>query len=238
MITGWTQTKWGMLATLEYGKALRDYRERSTGYQVFGTNGPIGWYDTAMASGPGVIVGRKGAYRGVHFSPMPFSVIDTAYYLKPKPEAEIDMSWAYFQLLTIDINRLDTGAAIPSLSRDVFYEIPVSLPPIETQRRIASILGAYDDLIEVNRRRIAVLEETAQGLFEEWFVRFRFPGHEQIAMVEHTPNDWHLVKVGAVLQKFRRPAKVKNRSMSREGSFPALTKEPISLVATRIIPML
>lgn len=61
------------------------------------------------------------------------------------------------------------------------------LPPLETQRRIASILGAYDDLIEVNRRRIAVLEEMARGLFEEWFVRFRFPGHEAVPLLD-TPD--------------------------------------------------
>ncbi|MBN9478917.1 MAG: restriction endonuclease subunit S [Bordetella sp.] len=61
------------------------------------------------------------------------------------------------------------------------------LPPLDTQRRIASILGAYDDLIEVNRRRVAVLEEMARGLFEEWFVRFRFPGHESVPLVA-TPD--------------------------------------------------
>lgn len=55
----------------------------------------------------------------------------------------------------------------------------VPVPPLREQRRIASILGAYDDLIEVNRRRIAVLEEMARRLFEEWFVHFRFPGHDQ-----------------------------------------------------------
>jgi type I restriction enzyme S subunit len=190
----WKQTRWGKLAGLEYGKALRDYRDSQTGFRVFGTNGPIGWFCTAMAPGPGVIVGRKGAYRGVHFSPTPFSVIDTAYYLKPKSDEEIDMLWAYFQLRTIDINRLDSGAAIPSLSREVFYEIPVLLPPIETQRRIASILGAHDDLIEVNRRRVVVLEEMARGLFEEWFIRFRFPGHEGLEIHETAegpiPEGW------------------------------------------------
>ena len=61
------------------------------------------------------------------------------------------------------------------------------LPPLETQQRIAAILGAYDDLIEVNRRRVAVLEEMARGLFEEWFVRFRFPGHEEVPILD-TPE--------------------------------------------------
>lgn len=63
----------------------------------------------------------------------------------------------------------------------------VPAPDLDTQRRIASILEVYDDLIEVNRRRIAVLEEMARGLFEEWFVRFRFPGHEAVA-IENTPD--------------------------------------------------
>lgn len=61
------------------------------------------------------------------------------------------------------------------------------LPPLDTQRRLACILGAYDDLIEVNRRRVAVLEEMARGLFEEWFVRFRFPGHENVPILD-TPS--------------------------------------------------
>ena len=57
------------------------------------------------------------------------------------------------------------------------------------QRRIASILGAYDDLIEVNRRRIATLEEMARRLFDEWFVRFRFPGHEGHSIIETANGD-------------------------------------------------
>lgn len=72
------------------------------------------------------------------------------------------------------------------------FEIPC--PPFEEQVRIASILGAYDDLIEVNRQRIGLLEEMARRLFEEWFVRFRFPGHEGHATVETTegplPKGW------------------------------------------------
>lgn len=69
----------------------------------------------------------------------------------------------------------------------LFRQALIPIPPLETQRRIAGILGAYDDLIEVNRRRVAVLEEMARGLFEEWFVRFRFPGHEQVPLLV-TPN--------------------------------------------------
>lgn len=83
--------------------------------------------------------------------------------------------------------KLGYGAAQPNISPKLIASVEIPLPPLETQHRIASILGAYDDLIEVNRRRIAVLEEMARGLFEEWFVRFRFPGHEAVPILD-TPD--------------------------------------------------
>lgn len=79
------------------------------------------------------------------------------------------------------------GAAQQNLNATLIKQFLLPAPPLSTQRRIASILGAYDDLIEVNRRRIAVLEEMARGLFEEWFVRFRFPGHEAVPILD-TPD--------------------------------------------------
>lgn len=76
---------------------------------------------------------------------------------------------------------------------------PVRLPPMPIQRRIASILGAYDDLIAVNRRRIAVLEEVARRVFEEWFVHFRYPGSEEVHVAEgQLPKDWKQSRVANV----------------------------------------
>ncbi|RQR37438.1 restriction endonuclease subunit S [Burkholderia sp. Bp9131] len=82
---------------------------------------------------------------------------------------------------------LVVAGAQRNLSVGTIKKFPILLHPYETQRRIAGILGAYDDLIEANRRRIAVLEEMARGLFTEWFTRLRFPGHEDVAM-EDTPE--------------------------------------------------
>jgi type I restriction enzyme S subunit len=81
-------------------------------------------------------------------------------------------------------------------------EMPISVPPLSTQRRIASILSAYDDLIENNTRRIAILEEMARRIFEEWFVRFRFPGHESVRMVESelglVPEGWSVKRLDEI----------------------------------------
>jgi type I restriction enzyme S subunit len=136
---GWRACQWGDIATLEYGKSLRDYAGADGPFRVFGTNGPIGWHTEALCDGAGIVIGRKGAYRGVHYSAKPFYVIDTAFYLKPKEP--IDLKWAYYELLKCDINGMDSGSAIPSTSRADFYSIPVCLPSPD-------ILQAYGRLIQ------------------------------------------------------------------------------------------
>ena len=166
----WRTARWGDLATLEYGKSFRDYDSPAGPYRVYGTNGPIGWHSEPLCPYASVIIGRKGAYRGVHYSPRPFFVIDTAFYLKPK--VALDTRWAYYQLLTQDINGMDSGTAIPSTSRGDFYGLSVEVPPLPEQRAIAHVLGTLDDKIELNRRMNETLEEMARALFKSWFVDF------------------------------------------------------------------
>ena len=77
----------------------------------------------------------------------------------------------------------------------------VTVPDLPTQKRIADILSAYDDLIENNNRRIALLEKAAQELYKEWFVRFRFPGYENTEFVEKRPFGW----IVSAYEKFKAP---------------------------------
>lgn len=166
----WQYLKWGDLATLEYGKGLRNCQNAVGKYRVFGTDGPIGWHNEPLCNHDSVIVGRKGAYRGIHYSPNPFYVIDTAFYLKPK--ANFDMRWAYYELLTHDINSMDSGSAIPSTSRESFYQLPVKVPTLPEQRAIAHVLGTLDNKIELNRKMNETLEAMARAIFKSWFVDF------------------------------------------------------------------
>ena len=211
-VHNWSEKLWRDVATLEYGKGLRG-EMRQGPVPVFGTNGQIGWHDKPLCPRPGVVIGRKGAYRGVHYSPKPFHVIDTAFYLRPK--VDLDARWAYFNLLTQDINGMDSGSAIPSTSREEFYSLPVSVPPIDEQRAIAHILGTLDDKIELNRRMNETLEAVARTLFKSWFVDFepvraKMAGRgtglaDQIADLfpstfdnEHNPHGWSRVSLAAL----------------------------------------
>jgi type I restriction enzyme S subunit len=101
------------------------------------------------------------------------------------------------QSFTNYIRPIVTGINVPHISPGQIRDFKFILPPLAAQRHIASILSAYDDLIENNTRRIAILEEMARRIYEEWFVRFRFPGHEQVKRVESElgliPEGWKVV---------------------------------------------
>ncbi len=85
---------------------------------------------------------------------------------------------------------LFTGSTIKHLPREKLAKVEIEFPQLEVQRRIADVLSAYDDLIANNRRRMALLEESARLLYREWFVRLRFPGHEHTHIVNGLPHGW------------------------------------------------
>ena len=144
--------KMGDLFTLEYGKPVVD-KECTDGYvPVFGTNGQIGTSHLApLCNHPSIIVGRKGAYRGVHYSDKPFSVIDTAFYIELLNDI-VDIKWLYYKLLTYDINSMDSGSAIPSTDRYQIYSLPIDVPSINTQKKTVEILDSINNKIAINNR--------------------------------------------------------------------------------------
>ena len=83
-----------------------------------------------------------------------------------------------------------SGATVNRIPIAMFPDIEVSFPGLNEQVEIADILADYDDLIENNRRRIALLEESARLLHREWFVHFRFPGHEHYRIIDGIPEGW------------------------------------------------
>ena len=162
---------WGELITLEYGKPVKDKESTDGKVPVYGTNGQIGTsHLPAQCKHPSFILGRKGAYRGVHYSDCPFSAIDTAFYAEPLTD-RIDLKWAYYKFLTYDINGMDSGSAIPSTDRYQIYSIEVEVPPLEKQRKIVAVLDCIDRKININQKVNDNLEQQAAALFSSLYNR-------------------------------------------------------------------
>lgn len=197
----WRETTLGEIITLQRGHDLTEVDRTLGTVPVIGSAGQNGWHNVAKAKGPGVTVGRSGASAGVvTYVREDFWPHNTALYVKDFKGN--DPLFVAFMLRTLPLAELNSGAAQPSLNRNFLYPVPVRVPDVVEQRRIAGILGAYDDLIEVNRRRVAVLEDMARGLFDEWFVRLRFPGHESVPL-RNTPDGplpegWRFSSLGEV----------------------------------------
>ena len=159
--------QWGDLITLEYGKPIKDKESVDGPIPVYGTNGQIGTsHLKPLCEHPSFILGRKGAYRGVHYSDTPFSVIDTAFYAQSISD-KVDLKWAYYKFLTYDINRMDSGSAIPSTDRYEIYSINVDLPDLATQRKVVSVLELLDNKIQDNNKINDNLEQQAQAVFRQ-----------------------------------------------------------------------
>lgn len=109
-------------------------------------------------------------------------------------EKRIYPRFLYYSMKSRDFyNQADSvalGAAQRTISLTALKRMNIFVPPLETQNRIASILSAYDDLIENNQKQIKLLEEAAQRLYKEWFVDLRFPGHEDVKIVDGVPEGW------------------------------------------------
>ena len=111
--------------------------------------------------------------------------------------------YLYYYLGTMEsvdwLEKNAVGSTMLNLSTEIVSRFPLACPDIRTQEKIASVLTAYDDLIENNRRRIALLEEAARLLYREWFVHFRFPGHEHVKIIDGLPEGWERRTLGSIL---------------------------------------
>jgi type I restriction enzyme S subunit len=111
-----------------------------------------------------------------------------------RPHIGLDNRFLYYFFLQMGhtgrFATLFTGATIKHLPREKLAKVEIDVPPFLIQQQIAETLSAYDDLIENNRRRIKLLEESARLLYKEWFVHLRFPGHEHAKIINGLPQGW------------------------------------------------
>ena len=133
----------------------------------------------------------------------------------------LDRDFAYYALKTLEQHFFNSGsgAAIQNINTDILRQAKIPYPPLPVQQRIASILSAYDELIENSQRRIKILEAMARGLYREWFVHFRFPGHENHPRVASAlgeiPREWGV----KTIQDFGKVVTGKTPSKANAGFF-------------------
>ena len=116
------------------------------------------------------------------------------------------------------------GSTRDNISPNHIRLTPIPFPPFPIQRKIAAVLSAYDDLIENNTRRIKILEEMASVIYREWFVEFRFPGHEQVEMVESglIPQGWEVVRTEQIIKRVQSGKKYNQKTAEQAGNIPVL----------------
>ena len=188
------QIKWG-----DTSKTKAAYTDE--GYPAFSASGRDGYMPHFDHDGPGIVLSAIGAQCGkTWYTDGKWSCIKNTISIRPKQD-KADGRYIYYQTQTPDLWPI-RGAAQPFISQTDARAVEIDLPDLPTQRRIAGILSAYDDLIENNLRRIRILEEMAQSLYREWFVHFRFPGHESVPLVDSPlgpiPDGWEVKSLGEV----------------------------------------
>lgn len=178
--------------TLQRGFDLPKSERRGGPYPVMGAAQRQGYHAEHKVDGPVVTTGRSGTLGEVLFEAGRAWPLNTALWVKDF-KGNVPR-YVYYFLKTLKLDEYNSGAGVPTLNRNHLDELPLRVHEVPTQRRIAAILSAYDDLIEVNTRRIAILEEMARQVYEEWFVRGRGDGWPEVPLGEivgsHIGGGW------------------------------------------------
>ncbi|ABF46310.1 restriction modification system DNA specificity domain [Deinococcus geothermalis DSM 11300] len=168
----WIDTTVGEIAPFSYGKGLPERERKQTGsVPVYGSNGIVGFHDSALTGGPTIVIGRKGTVGAVHYSPIPCWPIDTTFFVSDSDRSLV--RYSYYLLKSLGLENMNADSAVPGLNRDAAHARIVLIPRDKAeQRAIAHILGTLDDKIELNRKQSETLEAMARALFKAWFVDF------------------------------------------------------------------
>jgi type I restriction enzyme, S subunit len=177
--------------------SINEFRERYTHFAVE-------LNDIVIASS-GNTYGKIGRVRFNHL-PLMMNTSVVRFHSADKKILDDDYLYSFLRshLFMNQVEMFVVGSAQPNFGPIHLKQMKIPLPPLETQRKIAAVLSAYDDLIENNTRRIKLLEEAAQSLYREWFVEFRFPGCEDVLLVESDmgiiPEGWEIIPLGEILR--------------------------------------
>ena len=187
----WETLQLGEFLTLKRGYDLPSSQRKEGDVPIVSSSGITGRHNVAKVEGPGVVTGRYGTLGEVFFVDEDYWPLNTALYVQDFKGNNRRFS-AYF-LKSVLAGTTSDKAAVPGVNRNDLHARKVTVTrDTGQQSAIASILSAYDDLIENNRRRIQLLEQAARLLYREWFVHLRFPSHEHVTITDGVPEGWEM----------------------------------------------
>lgn len=192
----WKTTKLKEFVTLKRGYDLPHNKSREGNYPVITSTNIRGYHDEYKVDSPVVTVGRSGSIGKVQIVNKKAWPLNTTLYVKDSKGNNIN--FIYYFLQTMGLEQFNSGAGVPTLNRNHIGLLKIKIPDIKQQKKIANVLSTYDKLIENNNRRIEVLEQTAEEIYKEWFVRMRFPGYENTKFEKGIPEGWEVKKIGDI----------------------------------------
>jgi len=195
---GWATVRLGDVCSFEYGKALKaELRHKEGKFPVLGSNGCVGFHDTYLVNGPGVVIGRKGAAGEISFVGKNFWPIDTTYFLKLNKD--LSLLYFYFLLKSLRLNQFEKSTAIPGLNRNDAYDQRIPLPPLPEQHHIVAkieeLFSSLDKGIESLKTAQQQLKVYRQAVLK-WAVEGRLT-NENVKEGE-LPEGWKWVKLKVV----------------------------------------
>lgn len=206
----WSEETLGSIVSFKTGKLDSNAAKPDGDYPFFTCSQETFRTDTFSFDTECILLGgnnANGIYPLKYYSGK-FDAYQRTYVIRSLDKNRLINRFLYYALrpkLEL-LKNFSTGVSTKFLTLSILKGIDIELPPLPTQQKIASILSAYDDLIENNTRRIKILEEMAQTIYTEWFVKFRFPGHEKVKMVDSelgmVPEGWEVCCLGEVLHFF------------------------------------
>jgi type I restriction enzyme S subunit len=196
----WHQCELGEVITLKRGYDLPKQNRDPGPFPIISSAGVTGYHSAAKVKGPGVVTGRYGTLGEVFYCEQDFWPLNTSLYVQDF-KGNDPRFIAYF-MRNLNFVTRNAAGAVPGVNRNHLHAMQVHIPTPSIQRQIAAILSGYDDLIENNLRRIQIVEEMARVLYREWFVHFRFPGHEQLprlaSLLGDIPKGWEVKPLGEI----------------------------------------
>lgn len=178
---------------LNRGFDLPDSQIEEGKYPVVASTNIKAYHKVYKVEGPMVVTGRSGSLGSVQYIEGKCWPLNTTLYVKDFKSNY--PRYVYYFLKTMHLEQYNAGAGVPTLNQNHLHSLKINIHEKDVQRRVASILSAYDNLIENNNMRIRLLEQMAENLYKEWFVRFRFPGHEKVEFENGLPKGWELTRL-------------------------------------------